>query len=600
MDTSKIGLGMPFRKAFTYTLLAGLWIIGSDWLLAKLTGTTGNTTILQTYKGWLFVVFTGAAFYLVLRHELQKLQREIKNRRRAENALQERETELIRAQQVAKMGNFTWDMETGEISWSTGMYNLFQYDRSEKIDFDLVKNKIHHPEDIDRVMQWVENSLASSSDELPPCEYRVFRKDGEIIHIRNQGVIEPRQDKKPLIFATVVDITDHIKKEQEREKLQQQFVQAQKMESVGRLAGGVAHDFNNILSVIIGFTEIALMKVKKDDPLHEDLTEVLIAAKRSTNITRQLLAFARKQAVSPQILDLNSNVEGMLKMLRRLIGEDIDLTWRPGDNLASVKIDPSQIDQLLANLCINARDAISGVGKISIETGMVELDDEYCATHTGFIPGEYVTLTVSDNGSGMDYDVQKHLFEPFYTTKEEGKGTGLGLATVFGIVKQNNGFINVYSELGQGARFTIYLPQHSAETRQTETGKEQTDEIRGTETILVVEDAQAILKLTSRMLGQLGYTVITAKNPVEAIAVAKKHESPIDLLLTDVVMPDMNGRELGEVLQNKYPPLKIVFMSGYTASVIADRGILKKGVHFISKPFSRQDLARKIREALDS
>lgn len=595
---SKSSIGMPFRKALIYILLACLWIIGSDWLLTKITGDIAYITILQTYKGWLFVIITGTAFYLVLRHELRKLQREINTKRFTEQALQEREAELIRAQEVAKMGNFTWDLETGEITWSTGMYNLFHYDRSEKIDFDLVKNKIHHPEDIDRVLQWVENSLASSSNELPPCEYRVFRKDGEIIHIRNQGIIERRKDKKPLVFATVVDITDHIKKEQEQEKLRQQFVQAQKMESVGRLAGGVAHDFNNILSVIIGFTEIALMKVKKNDPIHEDLTEVLTAGKRSTNITRQLLAFARKQAVSPQVLDLNSNVEGMLKMLRRLIGEDIDLTWRPGDNLAGVKIDPSQVDQLLANLCINARDAISGVGKVSIETGMVELDDEYCATHTGFIPGKYVTLTVSDNGSGMDEDVQKHLFEPFYTTKEEGKGTGLGLATVFGILKQNNGFINVYSELGQGARFTIYLPQHSAESKQPETLKEQTDEIKGTETILVVEDAEAILKLTSRMLVQLGYTVITAKNPIEALAIAKNQETPIHLLLTDVIMPDMNGGELGELLQKRYPNLKILFMSGHTASVIADRGILKPGVNFIAKPFSRQDLASKIREAL--
>jgi two-component system, cell cycle sensor histidine kinase and response regulator CckA len=592
--------GLPLRRAITYTLLAGLWIIGSDWLLAKLTGDRGHATILHTYKGWLFVIITGAAFYGVLRHELRKLQQEIQSRRVAEEALRKSEAQLIRAQQVAKMGNFTWDAETGEITWSKGMYDLLRYDQSDPIDSELVKTKIQHPEDLERVSQWLDSSLAATSTEMPACEYRVIRKDGEIIHIRNQGIIERHEGRKPLIFATVVDITDHIKNEQEREILQTQVVQAQKMESVGRLAGGVAHDFNNILSVIMGYTEIALMKVKKDDPLHDDLTEVLTAAKRSTNITRQLLAFARKQAIAPQVLDLNSTVEKMLKMLHRLIGEDIDLAWRPGANLARIKIDPSQIDQLLANLCINARDAISGVGQVVIETGMVSLDNVYCAAHAGFAPGDYVTLTVSDNGSGIDQEALNYLFEPFYSTKEVGKGTGLGLATVFGIVKQNNGFIDVSSAPGHGARFTIYLPMHDAEPEVEETSKEAGADIHGAETILVVEDAQAILNLTSRMLGQLGYTVITAERPVEAIAAAENQETPIDLLLTDVVMPDMNGRELSELLQKRYPSLKVLFMSGYTVDVIAHRGILKEGVHFIAKPFSRQELSIKVREALNS
>lgn len=587
------------RRAITYTLLAGLWIIGSDWLLTKLTGDRANTAILQTYKGWLFVLITGAAFYGVLRHELRKLQQEVQSRRIAENALRESEAQLIRAQQVAKMGNFTWDLETAEITWSKGMYDLLRYDQSDTIDVDLVKTKIHHPEDLERVSQWFESSLASTNTEMPACEYRVFRKDGEIIHIRNQGIIERREGRKPRLFATVVDITDHVKNEQERETLQTQVVQAQKMESVGRLAGGVAHDFNNILSVIMGFTEIALMKVKKDDPIHDDLTEVLNAAKRSTDITRQLLAFASKQAISPHVLDLNSTIEKMLKMLRRLIGEDIDLAWRPGANLARIKIDPSQIDQLLANLCINARDAISGVGTVVIETGMVSLDDIHCTTHSGFTPGDYVTLAVSDNGSGIHQEGMKYLFEPFYSTKEKGKGTGLGLATVFGIVKQNNGFIDVSSEPGRGARFTIYLPIHDAEPEQRETSRETDTDIHGTETILVVEDAQAILNLTSRMLGQLGYTVITAKSPVEALAVAKKQDTPFHLLLTDVVMPDMNGRELSELLLQHYPGLKVLFMSGYTVDVIAHRGILQEGVHFIAKPFSRQELSIKVRDALN-
>jgi PAS domain S-box-containing protein len=590
----------PFFRAAVYALLAGLWIIGSDWLLGALTGDTSQTTILQTYKGWFFVFITSLAFYLVLRHELSKQQREIEQRRSVEQALRESEARFIRAQQVARAGDFTWDLETGEITWSKGIYELLQYSPHETITFDVVTNKIIHPEDREQTVAWLQESLKGGGTELPSHEYRIVRRDGEILHIRNQGVIERLEGKQPRVFAAVVDITDHVRLDREREKLQQQVIQAQKMESVGRLAGGVAHDFNNILSVIIGFTELALGKIDKRDQLHDYLGEVLSAAQRSTTITRQLLAFARRQTIAPKVLDLNNSIEGMLKMLRRLIGEDINLISQPGASIGLVKIDPSQVDQLLANLCINARDAIGGVGRVIIETGHVYLDEDYCATHTGFVPGDYTTLTVTDSGSGMDQETMQHLFEPFFTTKAEGKGTGLGLATVFGIVKQNSGFINVYSELGKGATFRIYLPKHAETVDLVEIKEPRPADARGNETILVVEDAQAILKLADRMLSQLGYNVMTAKNPVEAIALAKQYDGVIHLLLTDVIMPDMNGQELGDLLLHEYPNIHILFMSGYTASVISDRGILKEGVNFISKPFSKQDLSQKIRQILDA
>lgn len=384
----------------------------------------------------------------------------------------------------------------------------------------------------------------------------------------------------------------------DRLNLQAQFIQAQKMESVGRLAGGVAHDYNNILSVIMGYTELALDKVDPKDPLHADLEEILIAAKRSTDITRQLLAFARKQTVAPKVLDLNETLEEMLKLLRQLIGEDIDLAWHPKAKLWPVKMDPSQVDQILANLCVNARDAIAGVGKVTIETDQVTLDEAYCADHAGFIPGEFALLAVSDNGCGMDKDTLDKLFEPFFTTKEVGRGTGLGLATVYGIVKQNNGFINVYSEPGKGTTIKIYLPRHEGKVDECQV--EITAKIpqgQG-ETILLVEDDLSILKLAKKILDGLGYTVLIANTPGEAMGLAEEHAGKIHLLVTDVVMPELNGRDLAEQLKSLYPGLKCLFMSGYTADAIARHGVLEEGVNFIQKSFSKKDLAVKVRAAL--
>ena len=376
-------------------------------------------------------------------------------------------------------------------------------------------------------------------------------------------------------------------------------MQAQKMEAVGRLAGGVAHDFNNMLTLIIGHIGLALMQVAPSDPLHAQLQDVDKAARRSANLTRQLLAFARKQTIAPRVLDLNDTVSGMLKMLRRLIGEDIDLAWMPGAELWPIKIDPGQIDQVLANLCVNARDAISGVGKVTIETGNMAFDEAYCAGQPDFVPGEYVMLGVSDDGCGMDEETRAHLFEPFFTTKGIGQGTGLGLATVYGIVRQNEGFINVYSEPGQGTTFKIYFPGHSTASADTrvESAAETTPE--GTETVLMVEDEKAILKLGKMILEKLGYTVLLANTPQEAIRLVEEHAGDIHLLITDVVMPEMNGRDLAEGLVSIKPGLKCLYMSGYTPNVITHRGVLEEGVHFIQKPFSMKDLAVSVREALD-
>jgi len=385
----------------------------------------------------------------------------------------------------------------------------------------------------------------------------------------------------------------------QRKKLEAQLSQSQKMEAIGQLAGGVAHDFNNMLGVIIGRAELAMEKVARDDTLRKDLEDILAAGLRSAEITRQLLAFARKQTIIPKILDLNKTVEGMLKLLRRLIGEDIDLAWLPGAKLWPVKMDPSQIDQILANLCVNARDAIAGVGKVTIETHKAEFDDAYCAKHKGFHPGEYVMLAISDDGVGMDKPTMDKIFEPFFTTKEMGKGTGLGLATVYGIIKQNAGFINVYSEQGYGSTFKIYLPRLSDSAGDSAKADQVPSTLIGHETVLVVEDEMMYLQISKSILESYGYEVLTASSPGEALRVVKEHNGKIDLLLTDLIMPEMNGKDLAKKVVSLFPDIVCLFMSGYTDNVIVHHGVLDEGIHFIQKPFSKQILSKKVRELLD-
>ncbi|MFI5380950.1 MAG: ATP-binding protein, partial [Tepidisphaerales bacterium] len=431
-------------------------------------------------------------------------------------------------------------------------------------------------------------------------ELRCVKKDGSQQWVSLNAVVQRDKDGKPeKILGIVTDITERKRVEEEKAGLETQLRHAQKMESVGRLAGGVAHDFNNMLGVILGHTELAMEQVDPAQPLYGDLEEIRKAAERSANLTRQLLAFARKQTAAPRVLDVNQTVAGMLKMLERLIGEDIHLHWQPNADLWPVHVDPSQLDQILANLCVNARDAIEGVGEITIETGNIALDEGYCARHAGLLPGEYVTLTVSDTGSGMDRETQSHLFEPFFTTKGVGAGTGLGLATVYGIVKQNNGWINVDSKLGRGTTFTIYLPRHVNKAGPTLSDGATQSVVRGHETILLVEDESLILTMTTTMLQKQGYTVLAAGTPGEAIRLAREHAGEIHLLMTDVVMPEMNGRDLARNLLSLYPGLKRLFMSGYTADVIAHHGVLDEGVYFMQKPFSMSRLSVKVRQALD-
>jgi len=425
----------------------------------------------------------------------------------------------------------------------------------------------------------------------------VISGDGRTCYLDYSSTVVRYADGKKYVSGIARDVTERVESEEKLRLLQDQFLQAQKMESVGRLAGGVAHDFNNMLQAIIGHAEMAAISLPGDHPLQKHLQPIRQSAEKSASIVRQLLAFARKQTANPKVLDLNDTVATMLKMLGRLIGEDIDLVWMPGHGLWSVKIDPSQVDQVLANLVVNARDAISEGGKVTIETHNASLDRAYCATHAGVTPGEYVLLAVSDNGAGMSREIMEHVFEPFFTTKEQEKGTGLGLATVHGIIMQNNGVINVYSEPGVGTTFKIYLPRFRA-AAVVEKEPEAQRMKGGKETVLIVEDEKAILLVAQEILAGLGYTVLCAETPSHAVRLAEGHAGDIHLLITDVVMPEINGRELAQQIRARRPDIKCLYMSGYPSDVIARHGLLDEGILFIHKPFAMKDLAAKVREAL--
>ncbi|HEY9069372.1 MAG TPA: ATP-binding protein, partial [Candidatus Ozemobacteraceae bacterium] len=384
----------------------------------------------------------------------------------------------------------------------------------------------------------------------------------------------------------------------EAENLQQQLFHAQKMESVGRLAGGVAHDFNNMLGVIIGHADLAMAKLDSDAPVIGNLQEIRRAAEHSADLTRQLLAFARKQTIHPRPLDLNDAVSQALKMLRRLIGESIQLLFTPGAGLWTVQMDPAQLDQILANLAVNARDAISGNGTISIRTSNESLDEEFAAAHTAARPGEFVLLAVSDTGCGMDTETRSHLFEPFFTTKHVGEGTGLGLATIYGIISQNEGFILVSSEVGVGSEFRVYLPR-SRSGIEPARDRPASNDLRGTETLLLVEDEPELLLLAKTVLSGCGYRVLTAGSPEEALRLVESHTGRIDLLITDVVMPVMNGRELSDRISVMRPDIRVLYISGYTADIIARQGIVPEHVMLLEKPFSPQEFAVKVRAVLD-
>ncbi|MDD2272122.1 MAG: DUF3365 domain-containing protein [Desulfuromonadaceae bacterium] len=549
----------------------------------KITTLSGETRIWDFSSAPLGILSDGRRLVI-------SIAKDITDRKLTEDALRTSKERLERAEQVSKSGNWELHLDSGKIISSKGAAIIYGVENdSLEFEYSAIKS-MPLPEyrpTLDAGMKKLMEENGSYD-----IEFKIKIPNTEIIKDIHSVATYDRE--KGIIFGIIQDITAN-------KRLEAQLQQAQKMEAVGRLAGGVAHDFNNMLTIILGHAQLALMGLDPALPLNEHLTSIQNAAERSADLTRQLLAFARKQTIAPKVLDLNESVSDMLKMLQRLIGEDIRLTWQPGTGLWQVMVDPSQIDQVLANLCVNARDAITDVGMITIATGNSTFEENHLATddHPDVLAGEYVWISVNDDGCGISKEAIAHIFEPFFTTKAPGEGTGLGLATVFGIVKQNNGFINVYSEPGMGASFKIYFPRHLGQTEYKATESAEVSIPRGEETILVVEDESAILNMARMLLEKQGYTVLAANSPGEAIRLSDEYCDEIHLLMTDVIMPGMNGRDLAKTILLQHPNIKCLFMSGYTADVIAHHGVLEKGVYFIQKPFSLPDLAIKVKEVLN-
>ena len=461
------------------------------------------------------------------------------------------------------------------------------------------RNQIH-PEDLERVRGALSNAVKQKRGH--EVEYRMIASGGHTVWIRDTVSLIVENRKVAKLRGLMVDITEKKTAEEALRRSEEQLRQSQKMEAIGRLAGGIAHDFNNLLTAITGYGDLLLKGLGKKNKLRREAMEISKAAQRAADLTGQLLAFSRQQVLRPQIIDLNAIVVDMEMMLRRVIGEHIQLVTRLDSDLGAVKADPGQMHQVLLNLVVNARDAMPKGGEVGIETAVVELDQRYAERHPGVEPGAYVKLSVSDNGAGIDEETKRRLFEPFFTTKEQGKGTGLGLSTVYGIVRQSGGHISIDSTVGEGSTFQIYLPwAEKKEVEPLDTTKEAIpDSSPGTERILLVEDDESVRELASEILQMNGYDVVEACNGVEALSVFEEQESPIEIVVTDLIMPQMGGRELAENLVQQSADIKVLFLSGYTDSAVLRQGLLDPGSFFLQKPFTPAQLAYKVRQALDS
>lgn len=528
--------------------------------------------------------------------------RDVTEHREAQRALEESEEKFRQIVERSSDIFYRQNINTAEFEYvSPKIFDVLGYSVDEFMSFDLATQQaVIHPDDYSLVENFKEELIEAKSMgiEFVEREFRVRKKNGDYVWLHGSyTLIQDAENNPSLIVGGLSDINDRKMAEQDYKRLQAQLLQAQKMESVGRLAGGVAHDFNNMLGAILGNAEIALMNIDSDHPLYEELSEIHKTTIRSAELTRQLLGFARKQTVIPKVLNLNTIIEGQLNMLRRLIGENVNLQWYPVNNDWQVKIDPSQVDQILTNLVVNARDAIEDVGEITIKTGYTTVE-EATEEKVELDPGEYVLLSIKDDGTGMDEDTITSIFDPFYTTKPQGKGTGLGLSTVYGIVKQNKGYITVDSEVDYGTTFTIFLPRHASGETQKSSMERRHRLQGGTETILLVEDEYTIIRIGERILGNVGYHVLTANTPSKAISSVEAFEGKIDLLITDVMMPEMNGKDLAVKLSEKFPDLKCLFISGHSADIISKDGVISEDIQFLQKPFSAQVLTDKVREIL--
>lgn len=508
---------------------------------------------------------------------------------------------LQRTHSVGHIGN--WEVEFLEAAspdssvlevwnWSDEVFRIFGFGEDRPDPCEALFYSLVHPTDRERVRASVDRALASS--DAYECSHRILLPDGSIKYVREHAAIELDAAGKPKrMLGTVQDMTEfHL--------MEEQFLQAQRLESIGRLAGGVAHDFNNLLTIINGYADLALMAMKKGDTYYHHVSEIRVAGRRAAELTDQLLAFSRKQVISPKLLNLNDALTSIRAILPRMIGEDIALRVDLQENLRMVWLDRSQLDQIVMNLAVNARDAMPEGGALSISTSNFEIHENDLWRYPKMRAGKYVALVVSDTGKGMTEHVKRNLFEPFFTTKEQGRGTGLGLASVYGIVRQSGGAIHVESELGSGSTFTMYFPEVAEEPDlEVRTGGSRTDFPRGSEVLLLVEDQPDLLTIESVVLRQLGYQIIEAANGAEAILRCRQYDGKIDLLLTDVVMPGLTGPQLAERIREIVPGIRVLYCSGYSRDLVAARGVLMEGTNYLSKPFSPDLLARKVREVLD-
>jgi PAS domain S-box-containing protein len=524
---------------------------------------------------------------------------DITEHKQSEEALRQSEERYRTILENIEDGYYEVDLPGNFTFFNDSLCRMLGYSRDELIG--MGNDRYTDQENRKKLFQAF-NGVYRTGEPVKGFDWEVIRKDGRKLYGEVSVSLIRSSTGEPVGFRGIArDITERKRAEKEMAALQEQLTQSQKMEAVGRLAGGIAHDFNNLLTVIKGYTQLSLLDLKENNPLWENIQEIQKATERAANLTRQLLAFSRRQILDPKVLDLNSLLRDTEKMLRRMIGEDIELVTRLSEGLGKVKIDPGQIEQVVLNLAVNARDAMPSGGKLTIETANAQSDEGYALTHLGLTPGHYVRLSVSDTGVGMSREVQEKAFDPFFTTKEKGKGTGLGLSTVHGIVTQSGGKIWVYSDPGHGTTFKIYFPTIEGELDTLDGRNEPDSSPRGSETVLLVEDESSVRDLANRLLKQQGYRVLEAANGEEALRLAQETVGErIHLLLTDVVLPQMSGKELADQLKTFRPDLKVLYTSGYTDFAVVHHGVLNSGTHFLQKPFSLKTLSQKVREALDT
>lgn len=571
--------------------LATLKASGLDLPFIIVSGTIGEDMAVSAMRA-------GAHDYL-LKGKLKKLipviQRELRDaeeregRRRADEALRRTEERYRDLVENARDIIYEHDLKGNYTSTNKAAEEITGYSREEALRLNITQTVA--PEYLEKAKEMVRRKLAGES--VTAYELELVAKDGRKIAVEVNTRLVFYDGVPTGVQGIARDVTA-------RKQLEEQLRQSQKLEAIGLLAGGVAHDFNNLLTVIGGYADLSLNRLSPEDPLRRNLKEIHNASNRAASLTRQLLAFSRKQVMQPRVFALNTIIADLEKMLRRMIGEDIEFSTNLRASVGNVKADPGQIEQVIMNLVVNARDAMPSGGKITIETNIVELDETYARHHISAISGSYALLAVSDTGTGINEETKKHIFEPFFTTKESGKGTGLGLSMVYGIVKQSGGNIWVYSEPGIGTTFKIYLPSVGEAAQKYKEATKTFQHPQATETILLVEDAEMVRDLAREVLESCGYRVLVAENGREALRICEQSKRLIHLLLTDVVMPEMSGSELVKRLASLYPQLRVLYMSGYTEDAIVHHGVLNEGINFIEKPFSPDSLALRVREVLEA